>query len=163
MSRIWITADHHFGHGNIIAHCKRPFADVYEMEEALIQRWNWAVGPKDQVYHLGDFVYRTDPRPYLRRLHGRVHLIRGDHDRTTSAFVDVRDVLLLRLEGHKAWLSHYPHLSWPGSDKGTIHLHGHSHGKGAKRAGVVDVGVDCWEFAPVALDRLWKEAENEEA
>ncbi len=36
----------------------RPFANIEEHDEALIARWNAAVGPDDTVWHLGDFCYR---------------------------------------------------------------------------------------------------------
>jgi calcineurin-like phosphoesterase family protein len=38
--------------------------------------------------------------------------------------------------------------------KGALNLHGHSHGRMTPLARQIDVGVDCWDFAPVALDRL---------
>ena len=34
--KVWFTADTHIGHRNIIRYCKRPFACVEEMNEALI-------------------------------------------------------------------------------------------------------------------------------
>jgi calcineurin-like phosphoesterase family protein len=38
--------------------------------------------------------------------------------------------------------------------KGALNLHGHSHGRMAPLPRQIDVGVDCWDFAPVALARL---------
>ena len=52
MSQLFFTSDHHFGHANIIKFCNRPFKDVQEMNETLIERWNKKVKPKDHVYHL---------------------------------------------------------------------------------------------------------------
>jgi len=40
----WFTADLHLGHRNIIEYCNRPFADVDEMNRALIANWNQVVG-----------------------------------------------------------------------------------------------------------------------
>ncbi len=59
--KCWFTADHHFGHANIIDFCQRPFADVDAMDEALVARWNEVVGDEDEVWYLGDFAYRCGP------------------------------------------------------------------------------------------------------
>ena len=56
MSNIWFTADHHFGHKNIMKHCNRPFPSVDEMDEILTGNWNMLVKPGDTVYHIGDFA-----------------------------------------------------------------------------------------------------------
>jgi calcineurin-like phosphoesterase family protein len=154
---IWVTADHHFGHENIIAHCQRPFASAHEMNVYMTERWNAVVAPRDIVYHLGDFAFRDDPRRYLAQLNGRVHLIRGNHDQKTSPFVDVHDVLYLRWEGYRFWLSHYPHLSWRGSGNGCIHLHGHSHGKIPATHNRFDVGVDVHGYTPRPLKHFIRE------
>jgi len=60
----WFSADTHFGHAGILGphmHCRRGdhFASIQEHDEALIERWNAVVGEDDEVWHLGDFAYRT--------------------------------------------------------------------------------------------------------
>ena len=52
----FFTGCTHFSHDNIIRLAGRPFADVNEMNEALVERWNAKVRPTDVVYHLGDFA-----------------------------------------------------------------------------------------------------------
>jgi calcineurin-like phosphoesterase family protein len=47
--------------------------------------------------------------------------------------------------------------------KGALNLHGHSHGRMAPLPRQIDVGVDAWEFAPVALDRLLAPARRRHA
>jgi len=34
---IYFTADHHFGHANIIKHTNRPFDSLHEMNRALVE------------------------------------------------------------------------------------------------------------------------------
>ena len=84
---IWFTADHHFGHANIIRFCDRPFADVDAMNESLIANWNAVVTPKDTVYHLGDlFLTNREAAQTIRsRLNGSICLIRGNHDKTADS------------------------------------------------------------------------------
>jgi calcineurin-like phosphoesterase family protein len=55
------------------------------------------------------------------------------------------------LEGVRLVLTHIPLARVP---EGTINLHGHSHGKRKQRPGWIDVGVDVWDFRPVAWARL---------
>lgn len=57
---VWLTADTHFCHANILKFCQRPFKDVTEMDLQMITRWNAVVGPADVVYHLGDLALCGD-------------------------------------------------------------------------------------------------------
>ena len=63
----------------------RPFLTVSEMDEAIIQNWNRKVKPEDDVWILGDFVFRSrnSPEWYLQKLQGHKHLIVGNHDSAT--------------------------------------------------------------------------------
>ena len=80
---IFFTSDLHLGHENCIRLCNRPFSNIEEMDETLIENWNHKVTGKDTVYILGDLIYRSQkpPEEYLRRLRGKKHLILGNHDR----------------------------------------------------------------------------------
>jgi calcineurin-like phosphoesterase family protein len=79
---IYYTADQHFGHENIIKHCQRPFRNVEEMDSFMIERWNERVSSEDEVYIIGDLIFRSGKQPeeYLEQLHGRKHLLLGNHD-----------------------------------------------------------------------------------
>jgi calcineurin-like phosphoesterase family protein len=80
--KVWVTADTHFGHENIIDFCKRPFRNVDEMNEALIQKWNDLVRAEDVVWHLGEFGFgdMEQIQDWVRALNGEIKLIRGNHD-----------------------------------------------------------------------------------
>ena len=54
---VFVTSDLHFGHKNIIKYENRPFKDVEEMDQKLIENWNNKVGKDDTVYILGDFSW----------------------------------------------------------------------------------------------------------
>lgn len=76
--KVFFTSDTHFCHSRVIAYSDRPFADVAQMNEALVRNWN-AVVPKDGiVFHLGDFCFGT--KKVLDQLNGQIHLILGNHD-----------------------------------------------------------------------------------
>jgi calcineurin-like phosphoesterase family protein len=155
---IYFTSDQHYGHQNIIKFCHRPFKDRDEMDEQMIANHNTLVTDEDIVYHLGDFAF-IDPPLYLARLKGREHhLILGNHDynRKTKLylFTSVQDVLYLRYEGIRFFLSHYAHRTWRNSSHGSFQLYGHSHGNLSEMGRSMDVGVDAHSFCPISIDKV---------
>jgi calcineurin-like phosphoesterase family protein len=156
---LFFTADTHFGDHRTINIWRRPFGSVAEMDALLIARWNAVVQPGDEVWHLGDFARRSADVPMLLdRLHGRKHLLRGnnDADATLAAegWASVGDYAELEVDGHKLVMCHYPFRSWNGQHRGTINLHGHSHGRLKPMPRQFDVGTDVHDFAPVTLSRM---------
>lgn len=162
---IWFTADTHFGHAKSTPYCSRPFASVEEMDAALIANWNRVVALRDEVWHLGDFCFRTDPKRYRDQLNGRIHLRWGNHDRDRKAltplFESVGDVHYLRYEGRKFFLSHYAHRTWPSSHHGTFHLFGHSHGDLPGYGRSMDVGVDAQQYTPISINEVMERLARE--
>ena len=164
---IWFTSDPHFGHRNIITYSKRPFADLQAHDEGLLANWNAAVKPGDVIYCLGDFCFyrkREEVERLLARLNGTKFLITGNHDHEPTRKArgwakvtpyhelsplvdDVRQTICL---------FHYRMVVWNKSHYGSWALHGHSHGTLPKNYGArtIDVGVDCYEYAPVSLTQI---------
>lgn len=167
---IFFTADTHFRHQNIIKYCNRPFHGTDEMDEKMIREWNRKVDYNDDIYHLGDFGFGPVEKmsDILCRLNGHKYLIRGNHDRVSKNpefsryFKWIEDTYLLTVkddgvkDGNQfIWLSHYAHLVWPQMSYGAWHLFGHSHGTAIPtNLKSFDVGVDCWNFAPIGYDEL---------
>lgn len=82
---VWLVADTHFFHKNIIDYCDRPWDDVYAMNNSLIKNWNGVVKKGDVVYVLGDFALGTKDMIISagRSLNGDKRLILGNHDRAS--------------------------------------------------------------------------------
>jgi calcineurin-like phosphoesterase family protein len=168
---IYFTADTHFCHDNIIRLCQRPFANVDEMNQALIDNWNSLVSDRDEIYILGDFMFKGkagEANGLLQSLKGRKYLIKGNHDRflddgsfNTSAFEWIKDYHVLLYEKRKFVLFHYPILEWDGFFHNAIHLFGHVHNGGNNPAyqerfnilggKAINVGVDVNNFYPVSI------------
>lgn len=164
----YFTSDPHYGHVNIIRYCDRPFRDLDHMREELIARWNAVVQPNDTVYVLGDFALGgSDHKPLVfNRLMGKKILIEGNHDNGVTrnlgwARVDKRADL--SLDGKRLHLVHNPAHAQPVAPEfgNTIILHGHLHGMADLHPfekkwnfPYVDVGVDCWDYRPIRLDRI---------
>lgn len=159
--RIFFTADHHFGHANIIKYCNRPYTSVTEMDRDLIARWNAVVGENDVVYHLGDFTLGgpCKAQRYFAQLNGVIHALPGSHD---IRWFDKQEYL--SRSGHVIQcepplktlelcfennprplvivLCHYAMRVWDRSHYGAFHLYGHSHGRLPPQGRAMDIGVD---------------------
>ena len=148
MNKIFFTADLHFGHKNILRHCKnRPFAeqeDTKAHDAWLMELWNSTIGKKDTIYILGDltFLGSDDARRLVEKLNGQKHLIVGNHDgsveKLTNYFVTVtslKDIVIKPTscpairENISLTLCHYPLVSWNKKPDGALMLHGHCHGR----------------------------------
>lgn len=172
-NNVFFTADTHFGHTNVIKYADRPWPNVEEMNEGIIERWNEVIKPGDTVYHLGDLCLTVKVDlidKWLGQLNGDIRLIRGNHDNWTRRYERLENKNKIRwikdyaertleVDGvkYKFVLCHFPLLFWHGSHYGSIHLHGHCHGgaqhhnEGLRR---MDVGVDCNDWYPIHLDDI---------
>lgn len=74
---IFFTADTHFSAERTLELSKRPFRNIREMDEAMINNWNAVVGKNDHVYHAGDFGDVN----IAKYLNGNIHLIMGNYER----------------------------------------------------------------------------------
>ena len=71
--QVFVTADTHFGHENILKYEHRPFPNVHVMDKRLIGNWNSVVGKNDIVYVLGDCSFHTkaDTEKIIKKLNGQ--------------------------------------------------------------------------------------------
>lgn len=173
---MFFVSDTHWGHANIIKYSNRPFADVNEMNEALIKNWNDQVGLKDEVWHLGDFAFMgiRDFKSVLWRLNGRINVILGNHDKVITQnsrellaqgrIVSIQPYAEVKHSGKMFCLFHYGQRVWNRSHHSSIHLYGHSHGSLPPHGLSVDVGVDCKEitdeYRPIHVDEVIKYMEK---
>ena len=133
---IYYISDLHIGHKNCLRFDERPFTDVQEMEKEMIRQWNQKVKTADDVYILGDVFFRYKDRyaDFLRQLHGKLHLITGNHDypllkdqEAMSCFADVDKIRMITDNGRYVVLCHYPIISWDKKHYGSYHVYGHVH------------------------------------
>jgi calcineurin-like phosphoesterase family protein len=126
---IYLIADLHLGHANIIRYCSRPFlfSDVREMDHVLIKNWNYTISPENRVYHLGDLRYGDDALPtvqYRQKLKGHITFIEGNHDDREQGSVPSS---LLDYGGFRFLLVHDPPDNWSAFDGWVIHGHHHNN------------------------------------
>ncbi|MEM7600590.1 MAG: metallophosphoesterase family protein [Verrucomicrobiota bacterium] len=186
MPELWFTADLHLGHGNIIKYCDRPFLTdrekdlarqdrrgswkvsaetVQRHDAAILGAINERVSAEDCLWILGDFClgsYEEAAAYRSRILCPKVNFVRGNHDLSSydSLFDRVIDQGMVKHEGQKIWLNHYPMRSWDKSFHGAWHLFGHVHGRLMEEDAANpkllarDVGVDATDFVPVSFTDL---------
>jgi len=158
----FFTSDHHFGHAKIIGYCNRPFQTLTEMDKIMIERWNSVVGPHDHVYHLGDFAFGhyQEVERYRHALHGRITLVRGNHDHLNETqlrriFDEVVDDMTIHGKRDGVlYLRHHPTTDHPAD----IVLSGHVHDRWRVNGKNINVGVDQWDYYPRTLQELVKGA-----
>ena len=117
----------------------RPFKNVDEMHETILNNWNSRVTNGDTVYILGDISNRgknEDLIALVAKLKGKKVLIVGNHEdirdyRYKQLFHAIYDYLEITdhadKQPYKLVLCHYPILMWNGQHNGTILLYGHLH------------------------------------
>jgi len=113
---LFFTADTHFYHRAVIGFCDRPWYNVAEMNEGLIDRWNSKIGKRDHVYILGDFAFCGTGKAaeIVRRLNGYKILVRGNHDPRAKklfayGFDEVRENSTVLIGDERVFLSHFPY------------------------------------------------------
>ena len=150
---IFFTADNHFGHQNIIKYCKRPFANVEEMDQTMMKNWNEVVKDCDTVYIVGDFSFydAVKTKEIIDQLKGEKILIKGNHDRNYVVKLFEKSYTHLFVSGML--------LEHDSEFKKLFHgdvrcICGHVHDLFLYRDGCLNVGVDCWSFKPVSFERV---------
>lgn len=137
MGKTFFTSDLHFGHKNILAYDNRAFPSVEAHDEALIERWNSAVGVDDDVWILGDISWHPPMKTIeiFNRLNGTKHLCIGNHDKkllrnhdVRSLFCEIVDYKEIQLDNSFGLiLCHYPIPCYNHHFNGWVHLYGHVH------------------------------------
>jgi len=160
----FFASDYHLSHNNVIKYDNRPFVDVSEMNETIINNHNSVVKQDDNFYFLGDFSFGSlaSAELYLQRLNGNKFFIKGNHDK--------RDIIKLyqkygiylggleeiKINETKIVLSHYAMRVWDKSHHGSYHLYGHSHGSLENKpwGKSMDVGIMLNNYFPFSFEQI---------
>ncbi len=159
--QIYFIADTHFGDERIRRYENRPFSDIEEMDAALIDRWNAVVGKDDSVYVLGDFGASGCESCVLKKLNGKIRLIKGNHDTRengyyrSAGFYEVYD---LPVVFNGFWiLSHEP--LYVNRNMPYANIFGHVHGSPmfCDYSGQhYCVSVERIDYTPVSMEEIVK-------
>lgn len=141
----YYIADCHFCHEALLESMDcRDFATVEDMNEYMISQWNRRVRKKDEVIILGDLSMgdAAATNAIVERLHGKLHLIVGNHDNKylrskefrRERFEWIYPYAELHDDSRKVVLCHYPIVCYNGQyltnrqgNPKTYMLYGHVH------------------------------------
>lgn len=146
----YIVSDLHFFHKGVLNFCPntRPWENVEEMNQGLIDHWNDLVNENDVVFCLGDFSFKAKEatQDIISKLKGHIVFIRGNHCYKVFGQLGLPtyDYLEVKYDGTKVCMMHYPIAAWNQQNRGSIMLHGHTHGRYEGNGKTVDVGWDNW-------------------
>jgi calcineurin-like phosphoesterase family protein len=159
--RMFFISDHHFGHKNIIKYADRPFDNVEEMNEHMIQCHNSVVGPDDYCIFGGDISFTPASKSnwYLSRMNGHKIFILGNHDFERDGSVKDYNVTESWLwwspfrldEEFEILVTHYPIEGLP---KHVINIHGHIHERLSPNPQHINMCVEHHDYTPVRMDRM---------
>jgi calcineurin-like phosphoesterase family protein len=165
---VWISSDFHLGHSNIILFCNRPFTNIDEMSEKILDNINHIVKRRDTFIFLGDFAMGR--RNTVAKWSSQIYcenkwIILGNHDDWTCKWW---------MENGWMWASRFPFLYLdfiimshqqqfiqnPGP---YINIHGHVHNSLPYRpsSNHWNVSVDVCDFKPIALSQILDEVKKE--
>jgi len=167
---IFFCADLHGFHKNICSGVSdwsdksgcRQFDNQYTMTNHMVDVINKTVDSNDILYCLGDWSFGG--KDNIKRLRDMIKcqtiiLILGNHDHHIRNNIDLQS-LFTHVSAYEEFYyrkklvccSHYPFGSWNEIGRGSLNLHGHSHGTYKPIGRQMDVGVDCHDFKPVKLE-----------
>lgn len=161
MANIFLISDTHFGHLGVCQFLNsdgtklRPFDNVEEMDEVLVNNWNSVVRPQDKVYHMGDVVINRKALRILSRLNGEKVLIKGNHDifridEYLEYFKDVRGTH--KLDSYI--LSHIPIHPESIARWASGNIHGHLHSNKVKLINQYKQEVDDDRYICVSVEQI---------
>ena len=163
--KVFVTAVTHFHHQNIIGFCDRPFRNVKDMNEKMVENWNSVVSKNSKVFHLGDvsFGKQSDTKKIVQKLNGYKILIMGNHD-------EKHDINWWQDCGfdevYKYPIIYYKHIvmmhkpsEFYTSRTPYIWLYGHVHNTemySTITSSSACMCVERWEYKPVELEYVMK-------
>lgn len=170
---VYFTSDLHLGHQRDFLYEPRGFKNIYEHDKALLSNWNEMITEEDDVYILGDICLNDLDYGLgiLKRLRGRLHIIRGNHDtdKKIEEYMKCHNVVEISdskyMKASKSivlFLNHYPvafredsrHVKtiW------TICGHCHTQDKFSDvNMKCIHAEMDCRNMRPVSFETIVKE------
>lgn len=170
---LYLTADYHLGHENIIKYCHRPFKNLEDHDRHIIQAHNNRVTDRDHAILAGDFCFRNSPggkkgegttkraSSYIDELNGRLTFLIGNHDKNNTLKTYIES-LVIEWGGNRYFVTHRPEEAnkyFPINFVGHVHQNWKFFRKRVdeRYIDLINVGVDVWNYMPRKIEEILKE------
>lgn len=178
--KIWVVSDLHYFHANIIKYSGRPYQDIDEMHDDLVEKWNSVVQDNDIVYFLGDFrmgrhVESIDKK-LVNELAGRKKMILGNHDKHFNVYLpDGKKNYSVNTNNEAIFywqkmgfeevfaqpiildnyyiLSHEP-INGVNHSQIFANIHGHTHDVNMTNGNYFNVSVENINYTPIEFEKI---------
>jgi calcineurin-like phosphoesterase family protein len=170
---MFTASDYHFNHFNCIKFDNRPYSDIKQMNEDLVNKHNSITNKDSLTFIIGDVAMGRDVSEvvnYLESMKGDKVLVKGNHDHNflrdhkfRECFVMIDNYYSPDLNGTKVVMQHYPIYEWDKMHRGAIHLHGHIHTKQVPYADdckILNVGIMNSGFVPRKMSDVFELMKN---
>lgn len=133
MSQTFFIADTHFGHRDIHKKFRTEFTSDEEHNAIIHDNILSCSNKRNDIYILGDIVFKTDYFPFLREYAERfrkVHVVLGNHDHKAFAAYACKQGIQVHgfIAKFNTWISHCPvHPQEMYRALGNIHGHLHTN------------------------------------
>ena len=164
---IWLISDTHFNHSKILEFTQggrsiRPFSNVDEMNQTMLDNWANTVKPQDTVIHLGDVLFGENKVDWLEanfaKLPGKKHLILGNHDnpkflapffKSIKLWTELPGMVLSHAPMHEQTLNESHRFK-----DGILNVHGHIHTNACPPGPYKCVSVEQINFTPLDVEEI---------
>ena len=164
---IWLVSDTHFNHSKILEFTQggrsiRPFSNVDEMNQTMLDNWANTVKPQDTVIHLGDVLFGENKVEWLEanfaKLPGKKRLVLGNHDnvkmlapffKDIQLWIDMEGLIFTHTPLHESTLAEKHRFKEP-----KINVHGHIHTNPSPEGPYKCVCVEQINYTPISIEDL---------
>lgn len=169
MSRVYLCADLHFGHRNIL-NFRSQFSSVEEHDEIIVDNICSKLTRKDTLYLGGDCFFDENSIKHLEKIVRNVrhvNLILGNHDTDNKVrqdtFRKILDMGLIRkvhslVKYNGCWLSHAP--IHPDELHGKYCVHGHTHNHNIEDKRYFNMSLENIDYKPILFTDVKDILEN---
>ena len=173
--KFYVTSDWHLCHANVIKFDDRPFKNVDQMDQAIINNFSH-LDENDHLFFLGDLSFSKDVKKVIQLiapLRCKLYWVKGNHDHhlfddteLAKRFVwrgDLKEIFVQDgAERQLIVMCHYAMRVWNRSHRGAYHIYGHSHQSLPEdpKSLSFDAGCNGWDYEPINYDQVKKKMKS---